>query len=163
MSMHPDASRQVLLQSPCPFAGRRLYLGRARLYATWMMLSGWHASGRYCRCISLADVEEVKWLGAAGRTEPNLQVLLKGGEMLSLHIRGAALWRLTIDAKLPRRVMRPDVQRRYTHRVLYQERMQTRGDSGAGVPFMVPGRPTQAAAASERTPDRKRRERPLFQ
>ena len=131
-----------LLRTSCRFADRRLFLGKAVLYRSHILLMGWSGRGRYERRIDLADVERVGWHGVPAPA-PNLVLSLRGGTEVCLHVGGAALWRLTIEGLINKGSVLPR-PRRYRHRVLYERAMPMPGGDGAAV---------SSAFAALQTPD----------
>lgn len=124
--------------------GQRLLGGRAALYQDHIRLRGWSLQGRYDRCVGLSEVERVDWYVDG---VPRVLIGLRQGEEISLAVRGAALWRLTLEDLRGRACRSKPLSRkgvRYRHQVLYTDELLPGGDG-----MMVS--PAAVAARTDRT------------
>lgn len=132
------AAPYIVLTSACKLPDRWLFRGRAMLYASHIVVKGWGRTGRYERRIQLSELASVGWYGGPGST-PNLFLNFSSGEVFSLRVQAAALWRLNIDHSL-KKIQARQKQRPYVHRVLYEH--IPAGDGGVyapAVPSVVSG------------------------
>ncbi len=90
----------ALHSSACRFAGQRLLLGRAVLYADRLEVKGWTWQGPIHLRIPLLDLEHVEW-HTAPPPAVNLVLFLQDGHALPLCIKGAAIWKYTLAEHAP--------------------------------------------------------------
>ncbi|GIV57518.1 MAG: hypothetical protein KatS3mg042_0431 [Rhodothermaceae bacterium] len=75
--------------------GRRLFLGKARLFEDRIVLKGWGLSGRYHHTLWLHEVDRVEWW--TGSPFSNLELVLKDGSSFWMWVEGAGRWKFAID------------------------------------------------------------------
>ena len=89
----------VRLDTRCCYANGRLILGRVRLFPDWILITGWHALGRYHRRVLLNEVEQVEWLPGNHRYA-RLRLSLVCGAKVEMLLLGAALWKMALEEQL---------------------------------------------------------------
>ncbi|HMB93693.1 MAG TPA: hypothetical protein VKP65_22770 [Rhodothermales bacterium] len=80
-----------LLSSHFRYAHKRLFFGRARLFADRIELAGWSASGYHFRCLPLARMVDVDYHPL--KEDSNLTFYLDDGEEISIRVQEAHRWR----------------------------------------------------------------------
>lgn len=116
-------NRLVLLKSFCRVSGIGLLYCRARLFPDWLVLTGWMWRGRYHQRISLSEISQVD-RHPNSVPFPTLTITLRSGEIYTMRIRGAALWKYAIEERLSSsnhsRMKKIEVQPRYVHQPIYR-------------------------------------------
>ena len=85
------ASKSERLSSRLNLPDRNLFLGRARLFADQIELSGWSLKGRIHRVIEIGGIRKVEWYTAV-KGEPNLQIIDRLGTEHFIRVQAAGTW-----------------------------------------------------------------------
>ena len=86
---HPNHIQ--VLSSHFRYAHKRLFFGKARLFADRIELMGWSRSGHHFRCIPLARLVEMDYHSLAD--DSNLTLHLDDGEEIAIRVKEAHRWR----------------------------------------------------------------------
>jgi hypothetical protein len=89
------ATDDPLLCSPCSMLGEPLWRSRARLYPTYIELSGWSWTGRTVYRLPIETIQHVRWWG--GKRDINLEITLASGKVVALYLEeSAGTWNYTL-------------------------------------------------------------------
>lgn len=80
-----------LLSSHFRYAHKRLFFGKARLFADRIELAGWSASGYHFRCLPLVRLVDMDYHPLTD--DANLTLYLDDGEEISIRVQEAHRWR----------------------------------------------------------------------
>ncbi|WP_098062417.1 hypothetical protein [Longimonas halophila] len=89
------ATDDPLLCSSCSMLGEPLWRSRARLYPTYIELSGWSWTGRTVYRLPIETIQHVRWWG--GKRDINLEITLASGKIVALYLEeSAGTWNYTL-------------------------------------------------------------------
>ena len=87
--------------------GEPLWRSRARLYPTYIELSGWSWTGRTVHRLSIETIQHVRWWG--GKRDINLEITLASGAVVALYLEeSAGTWNYTLRRLLRAQHTAPD-------------------------------------------------------
>jgi hypothetical protein len=90
-----SASETPILTNRCCLPHRRLWFGRAFLYADHVCIQGWTWTGRYRRVIPLERIEDIKWWAVVD--DVNFMLHLDNGRSVPLQLqKGAGTWNVEL-------------------------------------------------------------------
>lgn len=89
-------SSTIIREGRCKLPDEGLFWASMQLFDDQLVLSGWTWSGQYERAISLQHVDEVRWINNPD-VPGNLVLCLTSGEMITVAVKGAGMWKYAID------------------------------------------------------------------
>jgi len=93
-----ESREEPILKSSAKIAGQRLLRATVALYEHYILIEGWGWRGKYEKKIILSEIDHIEWRSES--EQMNFWIYLKSGKHFPMLLRGAGLWKYTLNERL---------------------------------------------------------------
>lgn len=93
--------QKCVRKSACTLTETRVWKASLRLYPSHILIKGWSLKGSFRKEVNWSELKQVDWF-MVHAPEPNLILILEGGDPIPLRVKAPGLWKFTIDDTRPR-------------------------------------------------------------